>query len=114
MEFSVGLFLCVKSKRYNLYMKFSVKSLLAITLLIALTVNGCNTLYQLTDLQIENSKLQSLLTLYRNQTVNFEERKLLFENAIDATILRTQDFERECQDNAEAFERYRLNSGGDP
>jgi hypothetical protein len=72
-------------------MKFSVKTLLAFTLLAALTVNGCNTFFQLTALQIENSKLQSRLSNYRSHTVNFEERKLLYERAIEATAVRMRD-----------------------
>lgn len=71
-------------------MKFSVKNLLAVTLLIALTVNGCNTFLQLTELQIENSKTQSQLSHYRSHTRNFEERKLLYERAFEATEQRKQ------------------------
>jgi len=80
-------------------MKFSVKNLLTITLLAALIVNGCSTFIQLTDLQIENSKLRSGLSNYRSQTVNFEERKLLFERAIEATAERMRDFKSDCQDH---------------
>jgi len=82
-------------------MKFSVKNLLAITLLAALTVNGCNTYFQLTELQIQNSKLQSLLSAHRRRIGNSEQRKLLYERAIEATIRRKQLFE----EHEAAFER---------
>lgn len=71
-------------------MKFSVKNLLAVTLLAALTINGCNTFSQLTELQIQNSKLQSRHSLLRNQTANFEEQKLLYERAFEAAEQRKQ------------------------
>jgi len=90
---------------YNHGMKFSVKSLLVITLFVALTINGCNTFSKLAGLQVENAKLQSRLSIYRNQTVNFEERKLLFERAIEATAKRMRDFEKACKEHKEVVEK---------
>ena len=77
---------------YNHGMKFSVKNLLALTLLVALTINGCITYIQLTGLQIQNSKLNSRLRTTRHQLVNFESRKLLLERAIEATKRRASEF----------------------
>ena len=71
-------------------MKFSVKNLLAITLLAALTVNGCNTYFQMTERQIQNSKLQSQLSAVRRQTFNADQLKLLYQRAIEATEQRKQ------------------------
>lgn len=77
-------------------MKFSVKHLLAITLLVALTINGCNMFFQMVELQIANSKWQSYLSGLRSRTVNVEARKLLYERAIEAIEKRKQLLDSEA------------------
>jgi len=52
-----------------------------------------------------HKQLQSRLSIYRNQTVNFEERKLLFERAIEATAKRMRDFEKACKEHKEVVEK---------
>ena len=75
-------------------MKFSVKTLLALTLLAALAINGSKTFIQLSGLQIQNSKLNSRLRTTRHQLVNFESRKILLERAIEATENRAMEFKK--------------------
>lgn len=74
-------------------MKFSVKNLLATTLLAALIINGCITYFQLSSLQIEHSKLNSRLNIYRRMTVNYQQRKRVFERAAALTQQRKRDYQ---------------------
>lgn len=74
-------------------MKFSVKNLLAVTLLVALTINGCNTLNKAAELGKEKESLTTSLPGLRNATRSFEEQKLIYDRAFEASQIRKRNFE---------------------
>ena len=75
-------------------MNFSVKNLLCLTFLAALTVNGCNRYYQLKELRSETPQLNFRLNAYRDQTAFYEQKTLMYERALEATERRVLEFEK--------------------
>ena len=65
-------------------MKFSLKLLLAITLLAVLAVNGTNNLHQAKLIRENCLSLEAETGIIRNRTQSFQEKKLLYTRASDA------------------------------
>lgn len=65
-------------------MKFSLKLLLAITLLAALSINGLNTRYQSSVILNECKLLEEAIETERRTTAYFAEKKLIYARATEA------------------------------
>lgn len=65
-------------------MKFSLKLILAITLLAALTINGVNNRYEAESVRARCVQLKTAITTERYATRSFAQRKLVYQRASEA------------------------------
>lgn len=79
-------------------MKFSVKTLLVVTLLLSLLINAGLKLSQLNDLKVQQTQLETQKRSLASQCYGYEARKAIFNRAFEAVQKRSEHFEIALED----------------